>query len=102
MFLFGQGVFSDQSPTKRGDLEPRGKAGSVDKGALTFGICVAALDALIAAAPFTFGISLLGIPEEIALCAAAGIAIAAGGFSSKPSNPPQPPPVRDIRTLIMC
>ncbi len=67
-------------------------------GGLTFGVCAAAVTALIAAAPFTFGISLLGIPAEIALCAAAGIAVTAAGFASKPSTPSQPPPVRDTAT----
>lgn len=92
IFLYGQGVFTKRSLT--GDLEKRGKAAnSVAAGGLTFGICAAAVSALIAAAPFTFGISLLGIPAEIAVCAAAGIAVTAAGFASKPAAPAQPPPV---------
>lgn len=59
---------------------------------LTVAICAAALASLVAAAPFTFGLSLLGIPAEVAACAAAGIVLTAIGFASISTNPPQPPP----------
>ncbi|ROW14913.1 hypothetical protein VPNG_03305 [Cytospora leucostoma] len=66
LFLYGQGVLSKRDLST--DLEKRG----VGKGVLTAAVCAAAVSALIATAPFTFGLSLLGIPAEIALCAAAG------------------------------
>ncbi|KAI2629291.1 putative class V chitinase [Hypomontagnella submonticulosa] len=92
IFLYGQGVFTKRNLITARDLEARGKGTAVVAGGLTFGVCAAAVSALIAAAPFTFGISLLGIPAEIAVCAAAGIAVTAVGFASKPSTPSQPPP----------
>lgn len=98
IFLYGQGVFTKRNLITARDLEARGKGTAVVAGGLTFGVCAAAVSALIAAAPFTFGISLLGIPAEIAVCAAAGIAVTAVGFASKPSTPSQPPPVRDTDT----
>ncbi|KAL7621624.1 hypothetical protein AAE478_008950 [Parahypoxylon ruwenzoriense] len=92
LFLYGQGVFTKRDLMKRGDIEERGFGKGVVTGGLTYGVCAAAIAAMMAAAPFTFGISLLGIPAEVAICAAAGIAVAAVGFASKPSAPPQPPP----------
>ncbi|KAF2969308.1 hypothetical protein GQX73_g4255 [Xylaria multiplex] len=91
IFLYGQGVFSKRDLISARELQERGKGTAVVAGGLTFGVCAAAISALIAAAPFTFGISLLGIPAEVALCAAAGIAVTAAGFASKPSAPQQPP-----------
>ncbi|ETS77353.1 hypothetical protein PFICI_11227 [Pestalotiopsis fici W106-1] len=90
IFLYGQGVFTKRNLV--GDLDKRGKPASVAAGVLTAGLCSAAVAALIAEAPFTFGISLLGIPAEIALCAAAGIVVTAAGFASRPAAPAQPPP----------
>uniref|UniRef100_A0A093XDC7 chitinase n=1 Tax=Talaromyces marneffei PM1 TaxID=1077442 RepID=A0A093XDC7_TALMA len=94
MFLYGQGIFNKRDAIGNDliSIQARGLGTSTLTGALTFQICAAALAALIAAAPFTFGTSLLGIPAEILLCAATGIAIAASGFASKPGAPPQKPP----------
>lgn len=107
MFLYGQGIFSKRSlpslPERVRDiiLAPRNPSPG-EKGAaagLTFATCAVAIAALIAEAPWTFGITLLGIPAELALCAASGVAVSAMGFASKPSGvtkgPPrgqQPPP----------
>ncbi|KAJ6079219.1 class V chitinase [Penicillium canescens] len=96
MFLYGQGVFSKRNLPEGVDhalqvLDPRGTGGTIGK-VVTASICAAAIVALIAEAPFTFGLSLIGIPIDIALCAAAGIAVTASGFVSKPSRPAQSPP----------
>ncbi|OJJ66497.1 hypothetical protein ASPBRDRAFT_59613 [Aspergillus brasiliensis CBS 101740] len=98
MFLYGQGVFSKRSLPEGGVdqalevLNPRGTGGGTIGTVVTASICAAAIVALIAEAPWTFGLSLIGIPVDIALCAAAGIAVTASGFVSKPSRPAQAPP----------
>lgn len=73
--------------------ERRIGAGGVIAGGLSVAACAAAVVALISAAPFTFGISLLGIPIEIAICAAAGIIVSAVEFAAVASNPGQTNPV---------
>jgi len=88
LFLYGQGVFSKK---KRG-LEER-KLGVGGVVGLTVAACATAVAAMVLAAPFTFGLSLLGIPPEIAACAAAGILVSAVGFATVASNPGQTNPV---------
>ncbi|KAI0419485.1 putative class V chitinase [Xylaria grammica] len=74
IFLYGQGVFSGHDQIPAGGPRDRRKTPHlIATGALTATACTEALLALMEAAPFTFGISLLGVPEEIALCATAGI-----------------------------
>ncbi|KAJ5970687.1 class V chitinase [Penicillium vulpinum] len=75
MLLYGQGVFSKRSIPEGLDhalqvLHPRG---TTEEVVITAAICATTILAFIAAAPFTFGLSLLGVPPQIALCAAAGI-----------------------------
>ena len=94
MFLYGQGIFSKRSlpvDDKGVTLAPRGTASNI-ANTLTYGVCALAVAALIAEAPFTFGLSLLGVPAEVAACAAAGVAVSAVGFVSKSSRPAQGAP----------
>ena len=60
---------------------------------LTVAACAAAVAAMVLGAPFTFGLSLLGIPPEIAACAAAGILVSAVGFATIATSPGQTNPV---------
>ncbi|KAJ6018170.1 class V chitinase [Penicillium sp. IBT 35674x] len=99
MFLYGQGIFSKRSlpgeEKNSGEtdvaISSRGIAKSIGT-TLTYFSCAAALASLIAEVPFTFGISLLGVAPELAVCAASGIAVSAVGFASKPSRPAQQAP----------
>ncbi|KAF4634253.1 hypothetical protein G7Y89_g3858 [Cudoniella acicularis] len=98
LLLYGQGTISKRSVNP---LHERGGRG-VGMG-LTLAICIAAVVAMIAGAPITFGLSLIGIPAEIELCAAAGIVIAVVGFAvhgseSGQRNPNGSPGVNDPRT----
>jgi chitinase len=75
-------------------VSPGRAAGSAVAGGLTYAICASAIAGLVAAAPFTFGLSLLGIPAETALCIAAGIAVTSIGFAAgSGGKPSQPNPV---------
>ncbi|KAH8665151.1 hypothetical protein BGZ60DRAFT_470789 [Tricladium varicosporioides] len=98
LLLYGQGTISKRNLN---GLEERGGKGNAI--GLTVAICVAAIVAMIVGAPVTFGLSLLGIPAEIQLCLAAGIAITVIGFAvhgseSGQRNPNGNPGVNDPRT----
>lgn len=102
MFLYGQGLFKRDlaigpgtEPRQSGGRRPgKGNDIAVPLGVFTATACTIAVEAMIAAAPFTFGLSLLGIPAEVVACAAAGIAVAAAGYAVGGTSPSQPPPVR--------
>ncbi|KAK1147072.1 hypothetical protein N8T08_001811 [Aspergillus melleus] len=104
MFLYGQGIFSKRSldrSTKDVIL-----ARSETPKRLTYSICAGALALLISEAPFIFGLSLLGIPAELALCAASGIVVTAAGFATKPArkahgNPTGQPKTKKIK-MDLC
>ncbi|PLB55790.1 putative class V chitinase [Aspergillus steynii IBT 23096] len=96
MFLYGQGIFSKRSldsSTKDVNL-----ARSEPSKKLTYSICIGALGWLISEAPLTFGLSLLGVPAELALCAASGIVVAAAGFATKPARKAQGNPAGQPKT----
>lgn len=98
MFLYGQGAFSNAKRDLIAIEIQHGKVGKII--GLTAVACAAAVAGMVAAAPFTFGLSLLGIPPEIAACAAAGIDVAAVGFAASAGGGKTPPhPVRSLSNL---
>lgn len=96
LLLYGQGTISKRNLNV---LEERGGKGNAI--GLTVAICVAAIVAMIAGAPVTFGLSLLGIPAEIQICLAAGIVISVIGFAVHGSESGQRNPV-GVRKFAGC
>lgn len=102
MFLYGQGIFSKRS-LERGAKDAAILERSDTTKAVSIGTCGLALAVLLGEAPFTFGVTLLGIPAELFLCAATGVAVGAGGFASKSSgrkaqaNPNGQPPAIKVK-----
>jgi chitinase len=105
LFLFGQGGLTKRGVTERG-LTKRGARQGAAAGLTTVVACAAAFSLLIATAPVTFGLSLLGEPVIISACLAAGIVMTATGFAAKPggttpqTNPKPPPPQASPRTGV--
>ncbi|KAJ6133731.1 class V chitinase [Penicillium sp. IBT 18751x] len=87
MFLYGQGIFSKRSLDS--GMKDIILARSENTEALSYTTCALALTAFVAESPVTFGISLLGIPLELYMCAASGIAVSAGGYVTKSSRKAQ-------------
>ncbi|EFQ96937.1 killer toxin alpha/beta [Nannizzia gypsea CBS 118893] len=64
-FLYGQGIFNKLDLAR---IKSRDLAKGARDDTLTVAICAAAVGVLIAAAPFTSGLSLIGISEALTLC----------------------------------
>ncbi|GAB7352155.1 hypothetical protein MBLNU459_g2641t2 [Dothideomycetes sp. NU459] len=105
LFLYGQGGFQKRAISGR-DLVIRNAKKGGESGLTTVVACAAAFSLLIAAAPETFGLSLLGEPAVIGACLAAGVVMTATGWIAKPAgsapqtNPKPPPPKASPKTGV--